>query len=154
MILGFKHADQTHAARAFVPWLKNAGAEMLEEADVLIPVPLHRWRLLKRRYNQSAIIAHYLAKDMNIPVLHEGLIRTRATPTQGHLNFEQRRKNVKRAFVVNERYLSDIKGKKVVLIDDVYTTGATVKECTKALKRAGVKEVHILTLARVARYEG
>ena len=153
LILGFKHADQTHAVLAFMPWLKNAGAEMLVEADALIPVPLHRWRLLKRRYNQSSIIASALSKETAIPVLHEGLLRTRATQTQGHLNFEERRKNVKRAFVVNEKYENDIKGKSLVLIDDVYTTGATVKECAKALKKAGAKAVHILTLARVVRYE-
>jgi len=153
LILGFKHADQTHAALAFVPWLKMAGAGMLEDADALIPVPLHRWRLLRRRYNQSAMIAHFLSKEVRVPVLHQGLVRTRATPTQGHLNFEQRRKNVKHAFSVNEKYSDDIKGKTLLLIDDVYTTGSTVKECTKALKKAGAKEVHILTLARVVRYE-
>lgn len=154
LILGFKHADQTHAALAFVPWLKMAGAEMLEKADVLMPVPLHRWRLLKRRYNLSSIMAHFLSKEIGLPVLHEGLVRTRATPTQGHLNFEERRKNVRRAFEVNKRYIDKIREKNVVIIDDVYTTGSTVKECTKALKKAGAGEVHILTLARVARYDG
>lgn len=153
IILGFKHADQTHAVVSFLPWLKMAGAEMLQDADALIPVPLHRWRLLKRRYNQSAIIAQYLSRDKGIPVLHEGLVRTRATPTQGHLTFKERRKNVKKAFVVNERYKVDIKGKTIILIDDVYTTGSTVRECTKVLNKAGAKAVHILTLARVARHE-
>lgn len=151
MILGFKHADQTHAARAFVPWLKMAGAEMLEEADVLIPVPLHRWRLLKRRYNQSAIMAHFLHKETRTPILYEGLLRTRYTATQGHLNFAERRKNVKRAFVVNTKYEDKIKGKTLILLDDVYTTGSTAKECSKALVKAGAKAVHILTLARVVR---
>ena len=153
LILGFKHADQTHAALAFVPWLKMAGAEMLEEADMLIPVPLHRWRLLKRRYNQSAIMAHFLHKETHIPVLYEGLVRVRHTETQGHLSFAERRKNVKRAFVVNEKYQDEVKDKMVILLDDVYTTGATAKECTKALKKAGAKEVHILTLARVVKAE-
>jgi len=153
MILGFKHADQTHNALAFVPWLKMAGAGMLEDADFIVPVPLHRWRLMKRRYNQASIIAHYLSKQVQVPVLHEGLLRTRSTATQGHLNFEQRRKNVRKAFMVNEKYVAEIKGKNIVLIDDVYTTGSTVKECTKALKKADAKSIHILTLARVVRYE-
>ena len=153
MILGFKHADQTHNALAFVPWLKKAGAEMLSEADAIIPVPLHRLRLLKRRYNQASIMAHYLGRECNIPVLHQALLRTRSTQTQGHLNFEQRRKNVKSAFAVNDKYKSRIEGKTLILIDDVYTTGSTVKECTKALRKAGAKSVHILTLARVVRYE-
>lgn len=154
MVLGFKHADQTHAARAFVPWLKMAGADMLKDADALIPVPLHRWRLLKRRYNQSAMMASFLRRETKTPVLYEGLLRTRHTETQGHLNFQERRKNVKRAFIVNEKYKGQIEGKTIILMDDVYTTGSTVKECTKALKKAGAKAVHILTLARVVRLEG
>lgn len=153
LILGFKHADKTHGARAFVPWLKMAGREMLEDADALIPVPLHRWRLLKRRYNQAAIIAHYLAKETNIGVMHEALIRTRYTPIQGHLNYEERRKNVRKAFIANPKYEAEIKGKTLVLIDDVYTTGATVKECTKVLRKAGAKKIHILTLARTVKFE-
>lgn len=153
MILGFKHADQTHAALAFVPWLKMAGQGMMEDADAFIPVPLHRWRLLKRRYNQASIIAHYMSKETNIPVLHQALTRTRATATQGHLNFKERRKNVKKAFAVNEKYAASVKGKTLILIDDVYTTGSTVKECTKALMKAGAKKIHILTLARVVKAE-
>lgn len=153
LILGFKNGDQTHAALAFVPWLKMAGAQMLEGADALIPVPLHRWRLLKRRYNQSAIMARYLGKECGLPVLHQALIRTRATPTQGHLSYAERKKNVKRAFALHPAYKADIKGKTLILVDDVYTTGSTVKECTKVLMKEGAKAVHILTLARVARFE-
>ncbi len=153
LILSFKNGDQTHAALAFVPWLKMAGAQMLQDADVLIPVPLHRWRLLRRRYNQSAIMAQYLGKERGIPVLHQGLVRIRPTPTQGHLSYVERKKNVKRAFAVHPKYQTDINGKTLILIDDVYTTGSTVKECTKVLIKAGAKAVHVLTLARVARFE-
>ncbi|MEZ5815169.1 MAG: ComF family protein [Alphaproteobacteria bacterium] len=149
MILGFKHGDQTHAVKAFVPWLEKAGAELLEDADVLIPVPLHRWRLLARRYNQSAILAHSLSKTTKIPVAVHALKRVRSTPSQGYLKAAQRHKNVKRAFALNPK--SDVKGKVIVLIDDVYTTGATVKECTKTLLKGGAKKVHVLTLARVVR---
>ena len=151
LILGFKHADQLHAALAFTAWLKNAGAKMLENADALIPVPLHRWRLLRRRYNQSAIIAKQLSKETGLPVFYEGLTRNRPTPVQGHLNYHERRKNVKHAFEVREKYAEILKDKNLILIDDVYTTGSTVKECTKALKKAGANEVHILTLARVVK---
>lgn len=149
LILGFKHADQTHMVRAFIPWLEKAGAEFLPHADLLIPVPLHRWRLLSRRYNQAAIIAQALSKAIQIPVAVDGLRRTRPTPSQGHLKAGERRKNVKRAFAVNPKI--DIKDKAIVLIDDVYTTGSTVKECTKVLKKAGAKEVNVLTLTRVTR---
>lgn len=151
MVLGFKHGDKLHAAKAFVPWLKMAGADILADADMLIPVPLHHWRLVKRRYNQSAVIAHALSKETNIPVVVDGLQRTRATPPQGHLSSKERFKNVKHAFAVNEKHLEALRGKTVVLIDDVYTTGATVNECTKVLLKAGALRVHVLTLARVAR---
>lgn len=154
LILGFKHADQMHAVVSFIPWLKMAGTDMLKEADALVPVPLHRWRLLKRRYNQAAVIAQYLGKECGVPVLHQGLVRTRSTPTQGHLSHAERAKNVKRAFAVHPRYKSEIEGKTIILIDDVYTTGSTVKECAKTLLNAGAAKVHVLTLARVARLEG
>jgi len=153
MILGFKHADQTHNIRAFLPWLKMAGEGMLEEADAIIPVPLHRWRLMKRRYNQAAIMAYALQKETGVPALHDALLRTRATQSQGHLSFNERRKNVKKAFAVNEKYADQVKGKTVIVIDDVYTTGATIKECTKVLKASGASRVHILTLARVVRFD-
>lgn len=149
IILGFKHADQTHAVRAFLPWMENAGTEMLKEADIMMPVPLHRWRLLARRYNQAAILAHALSKTTKVPVMVDALKRTRATASQGYLKAGERHKNVKRAFAIDPK--ADIKGKIIVLIDDVYTTGATTKECTKALLKAGVAKVHILTLARVVR---
>jgi ComF family protein len=149
IILGFKHADKTHAVTAFMPWLKRAGKEMLAEADMIAPVPLHYWRMISRRYNQSAIIAGALSKEMGKPVALDLLKRVRATPTQGHLNAKQRFRNVRRAFALSRKH--DVKGKVIVLIDDVYTTGATVRECAKVLKKAGAGKVHVLTLARVVK---
>ncbi len=149
LILGFKHGDKTHMAPSFIPWLTRAGAEMLEQADLLVPVPLHHSRLFIRRYNQAALIADALAKETGIKHLPMALKRTRATPSQGYLKTEERRKNVKSAFIAYAKYISSLKGKSVILIDDVYTTGATVEECTKTLLKAGVSNVHILTLARV-----
>lgn len=151
LILGFKHADKTHAALAFTPWLKMAGQEMLEEADALIPVPLHPWRLIRRRYNQAAIMAQYLARETNAPVLVDALRRVRPTPPQGHMDAKERYRNVRKAFAVEPKRLPDVKGKTLILMDDVYTTGATVNECTKVLKKAGASKVHILTLARVVK---
>ena len=153
LVLGFKHADKLHAVLAFIPWMEKAGAEMLEDADYLMPVPLHRWRLLGRRYNQSAIIAQALSKSSKIPTMVDGLMRVRATPSQGYLKAVERHKNVKRAFKINPKRKTEIKGKTIVMIDDVYTTGATVKECTKELLKSGAARVHILTLARVVRDE-
>ncbi len=151
MILGFKHADKTYAAKAFRPWLLRAGKEILEQADMLVPVPLHRWRLVRRRYNQAALLAREIGRATSLPVLVEGLERIRATPSQGHLKAKERYKNVRKAFVVPQRYKTRIQGMSIVLVDDVLTTGATVQECTKALLQAGAAHVDVLTLARVVR---
>lgn len=153
IILGFKHADKTHAVSSFTPWLKRAGEDILKNCDALIPVPLHYWRLVYRRYNQSALIAKALGDAIEKPVWLNHLKRIKATPSQGRLKAKERHKNVKRAFAVNEQNKQDIKGKTIVLIDDVYTTGATIKECSKTLLKAGAKEVRALTLARVVRDE-
>ena len=151
IILAYKHADQTQSVPSFVPWLKRAGENVLKEADLLVPVPLHRWRILRRRFNQSALIAQYLSNETKIPFLLDVLMRTRATETQGHLQANERQKNVKNAFTFNPKYLDSIRNKHIVLIDDVYTTGATITECTKVLLKAGVASVDVLTLARVVR---
>ncbi len=150
-ILGFKHGDQTQSVVAMVPWMKAAGVDILSAADVIVPVPLHRWRLLRRRYNQSALIGKAVAKSAGVEFCPDALVRTRATETQGHLNANERKKNVRSAFEAHPKRLSVIAGKRVVLVDDVYTTGATVSECAKALAKAGAADVSVLTLARVVR---
>ena len=151
LILGFKHADKTHVVKAFMPWLERAAVGMIERANYIAPVPLHRSRLVSRRYNQSALIARAFGQHIDMPVILDALQRTRATASQGHLNAKERYKNVKRAFVVKKRRAEQVKGKSIILIDDVYTTGATAKECTKALLKVGAKEVFVLSLARVVR---
>lgn len=151
VVLAYKHADQTQSVPSFIPWLRRAGASVLKDANYIVPVPLHRWRLLRRRFNQSALIAQYLSKETNIPCILSALSRTRATQTQGHLRPDERKKNVRNAFLVNPEYIGRLKGKKIVLIDDVYTTGSTVTECAKALLKAGVASVDVLTLARVVK---
>jgi len=149
LILGFKHGDKTHLVRSFIPWLQKSGEGMLAQADYLVAVPLHTRRLIARRYNQAVLIADALSKATEIEHLPRAMIRTRATVSQGHLKTDERAKNVKKAFDVHPAFKDRIKDKVIVLIDDVYTTGATVKECTKTLKSYGASEVHILTLARV-----
>lgn len=153
LILGFKHGDKTHFIRNFLPWLHSAGRNFLLDADAIIPVPLHHTRLIARRYNQAAIMAKYLEKTTEKPAIIDALLRTRATPPQGHLTIDQRQKNVSKAFTLKKKYENQIKDKKIVLVDDVYTTGATVNECTKVLKSGGAQEVHILTIARVVKDE-
>ncbi len=148
-ILGFKHGDQIHAVVSMMPWLKQAGVDILPDTDLIVPVPLHRWRLLRRRYNQAAIIGRAVAKETGKAFMADALLRTRATPTQGHLKAKERAENVRKAFSLHPK--RNVAGKKVLLIDDVYTTGATVRECVKVLKKAGATEVFVLTLARVVK---
>jgi len=129
--------------------LERAGADIFDGVDYIIPVPLHRSRLWKRRYNQAGLIAQYLSKSIDKPCLVDGLKRTRATPAQGYLHRKERQKNVKNAFAVQNKYQSKLKGKTILLIDDVYTTGATINECSKELLSHQVQNVRVLTLSRV-----
>lgn len=149
LVLAFKHGDRTHAAPAFAQWLGRAGAELLAEAELLAPVPLHRWRLLARRYNQAALLSAALARVYGLPHRADLMQRLRQTPSQGHLSRRERRLNVRGAFGVRPRHLQRVAGRRVLLIDDVLTTGATVDACARALLRAGASAVDVLTLARV-----
>jgi ComF family protein len=132
-------------------WMQRAGTELLADADLQLPVPLHWTRLFARRYNQAAVLAHAIAKAGGPPVAADCLLRRR-TPSQGNKNASARRRNVAGAFAVKDP--DEIRGKRVVLIDDVLTTGATVEECARILKRAGAARVDVLTLARVVRAQG
>ena len=123
--------------------VKNNGR--LERIDFIVPVPLHKKRLREREFNQSALLACLVGRNFNKPVLESNLIRTRLTTPQVELDRKERRRNVKGAFGVKKP--EEIKGKSLLLIDDVRTTGATLKECHKVLRQAGAKEIHILTLA-------
>jgi len=149
LVLGFKHADRTHPAPALASWMQRAGAEFWDEADYVAPVPLHRWRLFRRRYNQAALLAKQLGRLTQKLVLIDLMERRRATPIQGHLSRKERLVNVKGAFCVQSRYRKQIENKTIILIDDVLTTGATVNECSRVLLKAGAKAVNVLTLARV-----
>ncbi len=151
LILGFKHGDKTHIVSSFLPWLIRAAGDFLEQADYLVPVPLHRWRLLSRRYNQAAVISAALSKKCGVEELPMALKRVRATVSQGHLGMQQRTKNVMHAFDVSSAYSKQLSGKSIILIDDVYTSGATINECAKVLKNSGACTVNVLTLARVIR---
>lgn len=151
LILAFKHGDKLESVPALTSFMVRAGAALVADADYILPVPLHRWRLLRRRYNQAALLAYGIGRSMKKTVLPDALRRTRATPVQGHLSPDARTRNVKNAFCVHEKYKDKIKGKNILLIDDVLTTGATVNECTKVLLGAGAAQVNVLTLARVAK---
>ncbi|MBL8629866.1 MAG: ComF family protein [Rhodospirillaceae bacterium] len=147
LVLKLKHADRTDAAAHLAKWMGRAGAELFADIDCIVPVPLHWRRLWLRTYNQSALLANVLGQLIAKPVLPDGLLRTRATPTQGGLDRAQRRRNVMGAFAVRGK--DTVKEKSVLLIDDVMTTTATVDACARALLRGGAKAVDVLVLARV-----
>lgn len=148
LITKFKYADQTLLAPIYGKWLASAGRELIAASDVIVPVPLYYWRFVGRRYNQAALIAQALARHSSLPVLPDALLRTRHTQPQAGLTRAQRLDNVKGAFEANPRRAGDIHGKGVLLIDDVMTTGATIRQCARALTAAGAASVNVLTLAR------
>ncbi len=149
LVLGFKHGDRTHAAPALAAWMARAGHELLADADAVAPVPLHRLRLFARRYNQAALLAQAMARRAAVPFVADLLARTRATASQAGRSRHARFENVHGAFAVRPARRAQVTGRRIVLVDDVMTTGATAAACAAALKRAGARRVDVLTLARV-----
>ena len=148
LVLGFKMADRTYLAPSFADWMTRAGTALLADAELLAPVPLHRWRLFGRRFNQSALLAAALGRRSGLPVCQDLLLRRRATAPQARLSAAARRLNVRGAFRVRPARRAALQGKCVLLVDDVLTTGATVSACAAALLEAGAAAVDVLTLAR------
>lgn len=149
LVIAFKHADRTDAAPAYGRWLARAGSGLIAESDLMAPVPLHWTRLFARRYNQAALLAQVLGRRSGLPVAPDLLVRRRRTPSQGGLSPYRRLRNVSGAFAVNPK--RRIEGRNILLVDDVFTTGATVAACSRALLKAGAQAVDVLTLARVQR---
>jgi ComF family protein len=144
-----KFQDRHDQAGWMAEWMARAATEFLTEADVIVPVPLHWRRFFLRRFNQSALLAHALARRSGKPFTPEALVRIKPTVTQRGLTADDRRSNVARAFAVPEARHIDVSGRRVLLVDDVFTTGATLSACTKALKSAGAAGVDCLTFALV-----
>lgn len=149
LIHRFKYSDRHDARRLFGRWLVAAGETLIAESDVVIPIALNRWRLLHRRYNQSAILAMEISRRTGIEEALLALVRTKATPSQVGLTGEERRLNMVGAFAVPERRRAEVAGRRVLLIDDVITTGATANAAARALKAAGAAQVDVLALALV-----
>jgi ComF family protein len=151
-ILALKHADRLDLAPAFARWLDRAGRSLLDESDIIVPVPLHRRRLWSRRYNQAAELARGLGALSGKAVEPMLLRRVRPTPSQGAMpSAKARRRNMRGAFQVPPEQQLAAKDRAVLLVDDVLTTGATADACARVLKRAGVRKVSVLALARVVR---
>ena len=147
LILKFKHADRTEAAPFLASWMVRAGQEILAHSDQIFAVPLHRRRLLSRQYNQAALLARQVAQGSGLPFHPAALRRTRDTGSQGGRSRSGRARNVEGAFAVAPDCA--VKDQSCLLIDDVLTTGATASACARALKKAGAREVNVLTVARV-----
>jgi ComF family protein len=145
----FKYGDRLDLAPMMGRWMARAGRELLAGADALVPVPLHWRRLWARRFNQSAALAGAVAEIAGTHVLHGALQRVRATSQQVGLNKTERAENVQGAFKVAPERKAEIAGKRLVLVDDVLTSGATAEACTRALRRAGAGQVDVLVFARV-----
>jgi len=130
-------------------WMARAGEPLTRDADALVPVPLHWRRLWGRRFNQAALLANAVAERCGLPVLAAALKRVRATPQQVGLSRNERAVNVQGAFAVGADGKAAVHGKRLVLIDDVLTSGSTVDGCARALLRAGAGNVDVLVFARV-----
>ena len=149
LIHTLKYKDHHEAALMMVRMMARVGRELLAEADFIVPVPLHSTRLWKRRFNQAALLAKPLAKLAVKKYTPDLLVRKIATRQQVGLDQKARQKNVKKAFQVPESKLIELKGRNILLVDDVRTTGATVAACAEALKKAGAAQVNVLSFALV-----
>lgn len=151
MVLGIKHSDRTDLARAAGGWMATAAAPLLQADTVIVPVPLHWTRLLSRRYNQSALLAHWIASAVNRPVCPDALVRkTRTKSLEGHSR-DARFAALQGAIAPHPGRVAQIKARPILLVDDVMTSGATLAACTEALSAAGAGPVCVVMLARVAK---
>lgn len=148
LILQYKHADRAELAVMFAKWIGRSAATLIAEADAVAPVPLHRVRLLGRRYNQAAEIARPLARRHGLAYLPDVLVRTKLG-TQAGKSRSGRRRAVAGAFTVPSGRRRQVEGRRILLIDDVFTTGATVEGCARALLKAGAAAVDVAVVARV-----
>jgi ComF family protein len=149
LVSRLKYGDRPELARFLGRLMANAGGEFWADAPVLVPVPLHRLRHIHRRYNQSAELARAVGRIADLAVDPALVRRVRPTPRQVGLSATARERNVAGAFAVHPDAIARLRGRRVVIVDDVVTTGATVKAITRVLHRAGVEKVDVLTFARV-----
>jgi len=151
LVIRLKHSDRTDLAPWLADWMKRAGADLLEDADIITAVPMHRRRLFQRRFNQASMLAVRLAQDSPGRLITDLAIRHRDTPSQGRKSASARKRNVEGAFRTNPKWKPILKGARVLIIDDVMTTGATVNAIARRLKKDGARAVDVLTLTRVVR---
>lgn len=149
MVLSFKYADRLDFAPMMGRWMARAGRELLAGADAVMPVPLHWRRLWARRFNQAAALCGAISENSGVPDLHDVLKRVRATPQQVGLSKTQRADNGQGAFRVADGDKAQVTGRRVILVDDVLTSGATVDTCARFLLRTDAAHVDVLVFTRV-----
>ncbi len=151
MVLALKHGDRQEIARPAALWMARVAKPFLHDDLLIAPVPLHWTRLLKRRYNQSALLAVALARETGLESCPDLLVRCKRTSMQDNKSIEQRFDNLSGSIVSHPKRANRMKGRSVLLIDDVLTSGATLSACTHACREAGAGDIFVLTLARVAK---
>ncbi len=149
LVSSIKYSDRTELIPSLASWMSVAGKECIADADMIVPVPLHPSRLRQRRFNQSSELGRFVSKQCDVEFRADILQRHRATKQQVGLTETQRARNVQSAFRVKTEKKIDLKGRRILLVDDVYTTGATAKAATRALKRAGAAHIDVLVFAKV-----
>lgn len=150
-VLDLKRAGRRDGLETLAGWMLQAGGDLVDEAELIVPVPLHYTRLVQRGFNQSAWLAQAIGQAAGRRVCVDALRRTRRTPSQAGLSTRARRRNVTGAFEVRAGRRKLVEGRRILLVDDVLTTGATLNACVRALKRAGARQIDVLVLARVVR---
>ncbi len=151
MILGLKHGDRPEFARPAALWMARAAKSILHDKMLIAPVPLHRSRLIKRRYNQSALLAQYIANETSLSYCPDLLIRTKNTPMLEGMTADERTKTLSTAIHPHPKRRHRMAARDVLLVDDVMTSGATLTACANACLGGGAHHIFVLTLARVAK---
>lgn len=149
LVSSIKYSDRSDLLHWLANWMEVAGKELIKQTDIIVPIPLHKARLRQRRFNQAGEIANRLAKNNNKEFFPEVLVRKKHTHQQVGLSASERERNVQGAFIVPDEMKIHLKKKRVLLIDDVYTTGATCKAASRALKRGGASNISVLVFAKV-----
>ncbi|MCG6857119.1 MAG: ComF family protein [Salaquimonas sp.] len=149
LVSALKFSDRGDLAPWMAQWMARAGRELIEDCDTVVPVPLHRLRLHERRYNQSAELARAIARLCGLNHAPQVLLRHRRTRQQVGLTSLERARNVQGAFRIEAARRPQIEGRRILLVDDVHTTGATVRACARALKRGGAAAIDVLVFASV-----
>jgi len=151
LVLSFKHGDREDMAEPLAEWMVQRGRDVISADAIVVPIPLHWTRLVRRRYNQAALLSKWVARLAKVAHAPDALRRVKRTRSLDHLSPEARAKALENAFAIHPRWQAGLKGAQVLLVDDVMTSGATLTEATQVLRRGGVASVHTLTLARAVK---